>query len=215
MRGLGTGMLVTAAIFIWIGGAGDNASLSDAQIIERAKELGMVEINTLADLSSLESMESTETIDASSPGGSETNETKSDETKSNESKTEESESGETMDVTSEESNETAGTPNETNGAMNETTSTNESNEFGETDETTETRVTAGSETNTIQITIRRGDSSLSVSRLLEDADLVENAREYDQFLCDEGYDHSLRVGEHFIPTDAGWDEIAQIITGSN
>jgi cell division protein YceG involved in septum cleavage len=98
---------------------------------------------------------------------------------------------------------------------NEFTESNKTN-TGETgtDGVNETTVPGEKIATTIRIVISRGDSSLAVSRVLETENLVEDAREFDRFLCDEEYDHSLRVGEHYIPSGATWGEIARIITGA-
>lgn len=65
---------------------------------------------------------------------------------------------------------------------------------------------------TIIITIRSGQSSVAVSKMLEEAGLVESASAYDKFLCENGYDKRLKSGTHVIPVDATEEEIAHIIT---
>lgn len=49
LRGIGVGILVTAAVFLISGRNDKNASMTDAQIIARAKQLGLVEATTVAD----------------------------------------------------------------------------------------------------------------------------------------------------------------------
>lgn len=67
------------------------------------------------------------------------------------------------------------------------------------------------EQGTITIVIVRGDNSYTVSRRLEEAGLIENAREYDSYLVDNGYSKTIRTGTYRIPLDATWEEIADII----
>lgn len=67
------------------------------------------------------------------------------------------------------------------------------------------------ESETVTIVIVRGDSSYTVSRRLEEAGLVENAREYDSYLVDNGYSKTIRTGTYKIPLGATWKEIADII----
>lgn len=67
------------------------------------------------------------------------------------------------------------------------------------------------ETETVTIVIVRGDSSYTVSRRLEEAGLIESAREYDSYLVDNGYSKSIRTGTYRIPLGATWKEIADII----
>ena len=64
---------------------------------------------------------------------------------------------------------------------------------------------------TVTILIVRGDSSYTVSRRLEEAGLIENAREYDAYLVDNGYSKTIRTGTYKIPVNATWEEIAKII----
>lgn len=64
---------------------------------------------------------------------------------------------------------------------------------------------------TVTIVIVRGDNSYTVSRRLEEAGLVESAREYDSYLVDHGYSKTIRTGTYRIPLDATWEEIADII----
>lgn len=62
------------------------------------------------------------------------------------------------------------------------------------------------------ITIKSGDTSVSVSRKLAEAGLVSDAKEYDSYLCKGGYDKALSVGTYEIPIGSSEEEIAKIIT---
>ncbi len=61
------------------------------------------------------------------------------------------------------------------------------------------------------LVISRGESSMTVSRNLQELGLVEDYRAFDRFLCDNGYDHSISTGTHEIPLGATYEEIAGII----
>lgn len=65
----------------------------------------------------------------------------------------------------------------------------------------------------VTITINRGESSGTVSRKVQQAGLVENAKDFDVFLCKNGYDKSLSVGSHSIPMGSTYEEIAKALTG--
>ena len=58
------------------------------------------------------------------------------------------------------------------------------------------------------LVISRGESSMTVSRNLQELGLVEDYRAFDRFLCDNGYDHSISTGTHEIPLGATYEEIA-------
>lgn len=68
------------------------------------------------------------------------------------------------------------------------------------------------EEETIVITIDGGEGSGTVARKLKSAGLIEDAAEYDRYLCQNGYDKRLRVGKHTIPVGADNAEIAKLIT---
>ncbi len=90
LRGLGIGIAVTALVLTLAGGGKE--SLTDAEIIERAKELGMVESVTLSQLTSENSSE-------------EISEDVSEDEDNSEPVSEEMASEEISDVTSEETTE--------------------------------------------------------------------------------------------------------------
>ena len=62
------------------------------------------------------------------------------------------------------------------------------------------------------ITIVKGESSTAVAKKLQQAGIVPDAMQFDQYLCLNGYDRHLVVGEHAIPAGASAREIAEIIT---
>ncbi len=66
----------------------------------------------------------------------------------------------------------------------------------------------------VTLTIHSGESSVSVSKSLQQLGLVEDAGVYDQYLCDNGYSRRIAVGSFEIPVGAGKEEIAKIITRS-
>ena len=67
---------------------------------------------------------------------------------------------------------------------------------------------------TVTITVVKGDSSVSVSRDLEEAGLVESAKDFDRYLCNNGYDKRISVGTYEIPIGTSEEKIAKIITRS-
>lgn len=61
------------------------------------------------------------------------------------------------------------------------------------------------------IVVRSGESSYTICRKLEDAGVVSSASAFDSFLCSRGYDTKLRTGTFEIPMDAEPEEIAKIL----
>lgn len=68
---------------------------------------------------------------------------------------------------------------------------------------------------TVEIRVISGDSSVSVSRRVFEAGLVESAVEFDQYLCKEGYDKYICVGTYDIPSNADFETLAKILTRRN
>ena len=65
------------------------------------------------------------------------------------------------------------------------------------------------------ITIKKGSASGSVSRMFYEAGLVENAKAFDNYLCNNGYSRSINPGIYEIAPGTSEEEIAKIITGKH
>lgn len=195
LRGLGIGMMVTALILgiSFSNRQGQAAqTMTDDQIRERAAELGMVDSGelTLAELqnSAKQPMENTpEDV-------KETQETQT----------------EVSPVTTTEPEITT-QPEATKAP--EATSEPEATEAPEI--TTVPNTAAPEQGQVAGITINRGDDSGSVSRRLYEAGLVEDARAFDSYLCNNGYSRSINPGTYEIAPGTSEEEIAKIITGKH
>lgn len=198
MRGLGIGILVTAIIM----GVSGGQKLSDEEIKARALQLGMVEGTSAGVLSDLQA--------------------NAEETKS--SVVEESiPQMESVEETKEEKDaEVSGEATEEIKAVEETKESVEATEESKTAETSkesteaskpvESTVTSESTGEKITIIVKGGDSSVSVSNDLAAAGLVEDAKEYDKYLCSNGYDKKICVGTYEIEVGSDYETIAKIIT---
>lgn len=193
LRGLGIGILVTAVIMGVTQGS-RKETLSDREIRERAAALGMVEPgNSLADLEAADTPEEAETpAVAETPMATEAP-----------AATEIPEATETPAVA------------ETPGAT-ETPAATEIPEATETPEVTvrPTQKPAEEEKGSSYILeIQAGDSSYQVAYRLQQAGLVADARDFDNYLCSKGYDRKLRTGSYEIPETATEEEISEILGG--
>ena len=199
LRGLGIGILVTAVIMGVTQGS-RKETLSDREIRERAAALGMVEPgNSLADL---EAATEKETQDAAVPA--ETPEAS------------ESPAAESTVAPSEKPSATP-TPAE---ATEPPKADTEAAEAVKTPEETEspaedvrpTQKPAKEETGiAYTLEIQSGDSSYQVALRLQQAGLIEDARDFDSYLCSKGYDRKLRTGSYEISKNANEEEIAEIL----
>ena len=188
LRGLGIGILMTVVI-LTIVGAGQE-TMTDEERKARAKELGMVESTVLSGMDT-----------SAATGGMEEHTTPSPSEVPEEEATPVPSEVPKEEVIPEPSEEPKAT---VTPAPSE-----------EPKETVVPEPSEGSENSTItvKIVISAGDSSVSVSKDLEAAGLVESASAYDKYLCDNGYDRKIRVGAYEIPVGATDEEIALIITG--
>ena len=205
LRGLGTGILVTALILIIA--SGQKETMTDEEVKARAKELGMVESTLLSDLANQTPAAEPETMaDPAATAEPETTEKATPEPAAEPETTAEP----TPEPTAEPEATAEPTPEPT--VEPETTAEPTPEPTVEPETTAEPTTEPATEQESILITIRSGESSVSVSKALEEAGLVASAQEYDRYLCENGYDKKIRSGEHRIPVGADDAEIAAIIT---
>ena len=67
----------------------------------------------------------------------------------------------------------------------------------------------------ITVSVFSGDSSWSVAKRMEELGLVDSAKEFDAFLCGNGYDKRISVGTYKISNNASWEDMAKIINKMN
>lgn len=221
LRGLGLGIIVTA-IIMGVATSG-RQPMSDAEIISRAKQLGMIEDRVLSESAAKE-----EDTDNEEPEQQENNEqagqndTKQDEAVSGQSVTEQN--GTEPAASDTEQNETepgasgaeqgqtdldvsaVGQNAAENGRRTDTQAQTES------DNDEEERLPASNAP--MVITIGSGDGSYAVSRKLADIGAISSPENFDTFLCENGYDKKIRTGTYTIPADASDEQMARIITGA-
>ena len=222
LRGLGLGIVVTAVIMgLALSG---KRTMTDEEVIARAKTLGMVE-NTesmlLSDVAAQEddeAQEAEETEQVADPAEQEPQEAVTEEAVMEENSqadvsegdnTEEEDSEDTQAVTSAQESDPAEQDAEEAADVKQP----------ETDASEAQTEQAAAETEStdnqqeVTIIIVSGDSSYSVAKKLADAGIVLTAESYDAYLCANGYDKKLRTGTFTIPKTASDEQIARIVTG--
>lgn len=222
-RGLGIGILVATMIVSL--SAHNKKAMTDEEVKARAKQLGMVESTVLSNIG--EGGENVTPEETGQAGGeSDTAESDgnvsdgdaadvtepedgADATDSGETEPDVTVSGEADPAETEDPGEMGPDENVSDGGEPDITEPAEPE-----DGSTEVKVPEGTG-DIVTLVINRGESSVTVSKSLEAAGLVENASKYDRFLCQNGYDKKLRVGTYEIPKGASEEEIAHIITGGN
>ena len=210
LRGLGIGMAVTALILgiSFSGRQGQEAqTLTDEQIRERASELGMVNSSELT-LAALQNSAQPQTT--MEPEVTEKPKLTADpETTTEPEATAAPETTTEPKATAEP--ETTAEPKAT--AEPETTAAPEMTT--EPEATKEPELITAPEQSQTTITIKKGSDSGSVSRVLYEAGLVENAKAFDNYLCNNGYSRSINPGIYEIAPGTSEEEIAKIITGKH
>lgn len=198
LRGLGIGMAVTALILgiSFSGRQGQEAqTLTDEQIRERASELGMVDSSELT-LAALQNSAQPQI-------------TMEPEVTEKPKLTADPETTTEPEATAEP--ETTTEPKAT--AEPETTA--EPEMTTEPEATKEPELITAPEQSQTTITIKKGSDSGSVSRMFYEAGLVENAKAFDNYLCNNGYSRSINPGIYEIAPGTSEEEIAKIITGKH
>lgn len=198
MRGLSVGIILTTLV-LTISNSG-NRPMTDMQVRQRALELGMVESDSLRLSDVAES--STQTV--SEPA----KETESEEL------WEETVSEERMENNiSKEPTESSVSEKPTESRVSEEAIENSVSQEPTNSSTLEETIESGvSETPEVFIlTIQNGDSSYSVSKTLSAAGFVEDAAEFDAYLCDKGYSRKIRTGNYELVLGMSYEEIAKTI----
>lgn len=228
LRGLGIGVVVTALIMGIL--AGKKEVLSDEEVIERAKALGMTQESVLlADTLASYEEEAQEELEGggvpskvdqqpADQDGSDTQESEKVQEPLEEGDTQQQQEEDTQpeqepeavtepEQESAEEKEAETAPEvlaeESGGGASGEASASESEPASDTEE------------GNFTIEIKSGDSSYSVCQRLEEAGLVETATAFDRYLYENGYDKRINTGVFEIPRDADMEKIAKIISRMN
>ncbi len=212
LRGLGIGILVTAIIMgIALPG---KQTMTDEEVIARAKELGMVENTLLSEEEAAAEDAESDAADTEDTAGEAAEDTAGDsaaEKEDEESAEDAAESSTAASALEKESgNEAAAVQDETGGDAAAGSAAEE-----EITEASEETVAADITSAAVKtITVTNGDGSYTVAKKLADAGVVTSAENFDTYLCQNGYDKKLRTGTFSIPADASDEQIARIVTGA-
>lgn len=215
LRGLGIGMAVSAVVLSVA--MPKQKGMSDAEIIEKAKELGMVEEgSTLVNAV----MPKTEDI-IEEPNVEEViEEQKAEESKAKESEVKQEEKAEEPEVKEPEVKQEEKTeePKAEESKIEEPKVEKEKEEKTEVKEEKpekkeeKTEKPAVNKKSVTTITIAGGSSSDVVARLLEKGGVIDSASKFDSYLCSHNLDHVICAGTHEIPAGADYETISKIIT---
>ena len=235
LRGLGLGILVTALI---LSVAGRNRrTMTDAEVKERAKELGMIENTVLLEKpeeteSASETTANTESVSETTAGsdgevqiGTDIGNNE-DVSQGDLSKEETPKDNQPKEETSEEEKPQKGASQDTEPKDNtsqevtddperpeELSKNNTEDTQGENDEKVTSAGEDQSRTDEVTLTIVSGDTSYSVAKKLYELGVVPSVEQTDRFLCANGYDRTIRTGVYTIAPEETLESVAKRING--
>lgn len=227
LRGIGLGIIVTAVIMGFA--LSNEPTMTDRQIRERARELGMIENTVLAG----EPKEDTETEDDVKDNSEENVSVEILESDQEATDKEDIDRIEQIRAAADAAGRGANSDNtdsdtenadaEAEDASSSAKSMISSIENMESDvafgtdpveeETKAVEENVPASSGRFTVTINSGDGSDTASRKLASAGVVSSASSFDDFLCANGYDKRIRPGTYSIPANASNEQIARIITG--
>ena len=211
LRGLGVGIVVTSLI-LGIGLGSRKETLSNEEIKERARELGMVEESiTVAEAAAQKEEEAQEAEVTVAPVPEENAESDAEPIVNAEPEvsSEPAVSTGAAPEASEKPNVSAASEPAASTAA-EAGATPEAGVKPVADEAEEDNGTAP-EKEIVDITINPGEGSYVISQKLEQSGLIDDAAEYDAYLCDNGFHTKLRAGVHKIPMGSTREEISKML----
>lgn len=184
LRGLGLG-IIFAVIIMMIGFHDNKQSMSDTEIIEKAKTLGMVEAKNISGTVADEyNSEKTDSSAAKSDASSQKAETEQD-SQMQDSQTAQEDSQQ-EDSQQEDTQPAADAKQETVEPQDAVT------------------------THTISVTSQ--DTCRTIAEKLKALNLVDDAEQFRIYMGQKGADHFIADGEHVIPQGASYDDIITILT---
>lgn len=196
LRGIGIGIIVTAIILSIVNGVSNSSNkMTNPQIVEKAKELGMVtkdeydivkqDLNTAksdiddlkAELSKADTKEKKESDD----GSNDSEETQADDKSTDESKAEKTD--------------------------------NKSSDEEKTNSSDKAKLTDPSQmAKDISFTISSGMGSEDVAKVLEQKGIIVSASEFNKYLVESGNANYLQIGEFKADEGESYDSIISKIT---
>lgn len=184
LRGLGLG-IIFAVIIMMIGFHGNKQSMSDTEIIEKAKTLGMVEAKNISGTVADEyNSEKTDSSAANSDDSSQKAETEQD------SQMQDSQTAQ-EDTQQEDTQQEATQP--AADAKQETVEPQDA-------------------VTTYTISVTSQDTCRTIAEKLKALNLVDDAEQFRIYMGQKGADHFIADGEHVIPQGASYDDIITILT---
>ena len=186
LRGLGLG-IIFAVIIMMIGFHDNKQSMSDTEIIEKAKTLGMVEAKNISGTVADEyNSEKTDSSATNSDASSQKAETEQDSQMQDSQTAQEDTQQEAAQPAADAKQPAADAKQETVEPQDAVT--------------------------TYTISVTSQDTCRTIAEKLKALNLVDDAEQFRIYMGQKGADHFIADGEHVIPQGASYDDIITILT---
>lgn len=206
LQGMGVGILLTTLVFAIAYFAVGKRDLTDAQIIARAKKLGMVEPQETI-FSNSQDENQGQAADASGEGAA----------IADDGQAQAAPEGDKQSQDAPEEDKQSQDASEDDKQSQDEREDNASNDHASKRETRADDVAVreeGNETDeTISFTIERGEGATQVSRRLQDAGLVDSALDFDRYLRNNSISRTIQIGTFDLHAGMSYEELADVISG--
>ncbi len=216
LKGMGIGVTVTALIFT-VAFALNPPTLSDEEVIARAKTLGMIESDetmenqedikeeTAEDQTSEEEQTAEE---ERAEGSEEKSEEASEEVSEENVETEETE----KEVSKEEALKALKELQDSEAKSEAAEKTPDNSEYKTTDTVNDNSEESSATGELKAFSVNNGEDSAVVSSRLYRQGIIDDPNAFDQYLTSPGYDTRIHPGTYNIPSGASYEAIANAIT---
>ena len=194
LRGLGLG-IIFAVFIMMVGYRNHGSSMSDSEIIEKAKALGMVETE---DSSGMKTDNKTDgktdkKIDSSEPDTSIADTSTAEDTQTGTDNTDADNTTDTADADTTAPSDAAATDPAASDAAG-------------------TDAAQPQQNTTFTITVGGGDTCRMIAERLQTAGIIDDAEKFRVYMGQKGVDQFIADGSHEIPYGASYDDIINILT---
>lgn len=193
LRGLGLG-IIFAVFIMMVGYRNHGSSMSDSEIIEKAKALGMVETEDSSGIKSDKKTDnktdekSDKKIDTSEPDTTIADTSAAEDTQTGTDNTDADNIAGTADVDTTAPSDVAATDSAASDAAQPQQNT------------------------TFTVTVGSGDTCRMIAERLQAAGIIDDAEKFRAYMGQKGVDQFIADGNHEIPYGASYDDIINILT---
>lgn len=193
LRGLGLG-IIFAVFIMMVGYRNHGSSMSDSEIIEKAKALGMVETEDSSGMKSDKKTDnktdekSDKKIDTSEPDTTIADTSAAEDTQTGTDNTDADNIAGTADVDTTAPSDVAATDSAASDAAQPQQNT------------------------TFTVTVGSGDTCRMIAERLQAAGIIDDAEKFRAYMGQKGVDQFIADGNHEIPYGASYDDIINILT---